>query len=91
MENERPIKVFIVVTMYNEDADELRRTLKGVLRNIDTFVETEGEDAWKQICVCIVSDGRDQADKGIFIIVYDVWPYYLWSCILCAHWHHFYS
>eukprot|EP00474_Spongospora_subterranea_P005503 CRZ05961.1 hypothetical protein [Spongospora subterranea] len=64
MENGRNIKVFIVVTMYNEDTDELKRTLKGIIRNIETFIEELGEDAWKEICMCIVADGRHKADKG---------------------------
>lgn len=50
--------------MYNEDVDELKRTLKGIMRNLDTFNEAYGQDAWQNICVCIVADGRHKSSKA---------------------------
>lgn len=59
----RKTELMIVVTMYNEDEILLGRTLKGAMDNIKHFTKrskssTWGSDAWKKICLCIVSDGR---------------------------------
>ncbi|AGO10303.1 AaceriABL153Wp [[Ashbya] aceris (nom. inval.)] len=60
----RRTEIMIVITMYNEDDLLLARTLKGVMDNIKYFTRRKrsdiwGPDAWKRICVCIVSDGRE--------------------------------
>ncbi|QIW94661.1 hypothetical protein AMS68_000179 [Peltaster fructicola] len=59
----RHTELFIVVTMYNEEDELLARTLMGVIKNIEymesrTSSKTWGQDSWKKIVVCIVSDGR---------------------------------
>lgn len=59
----RQTELMIVVTMYNEDDVLLARTLKGVFKNIKYLMgrkrsSTWGQDAWKKVVVCIVSDGR---------------------------------
>jgi len=52
-----------VVTMYNEDEILFTRTMAGVFKNIHylcsrTRSQTWGQDAWKKVVVCVVSDGR---------------------------------
>lgn len=49
--------------MYNEDEVLFARTMSGVFKNIAylcsrTRSQTWGEDAWKKVVVCVVSDGR---------------------------------
>ncbi|SPQ93389.1 unnamed protein product (mitochondrion) [Plasmodiophora brassicae] len=56
--------LLIVVTMYNEGVDELRRTMRGVCENVKTFTQREDDrNFWKRITVCIVSDGRATASQ----------------------------
>jgi chitin synthase len=62
---QRPVELFIVITMYNEPDELLARTLIGVFQNIEimnkkTNSKTWGEEAWKKILVCIVSDGVEK-------------------------------
>jgi chitin synthase len=64
-ESPRRAELFIVITMYNEEDELLARTLIGVIQNIElmnskTRSKTWGEDAWKKILVCIVSDGVEK-------------------------------
>ena len=64
----RHVELFIVVTMYNEDDFLFARTMIGVFKNIEymcsrTNSKTWGKDAWKNIVVCIVSDGRAKINK----------------------------
>lgn len=59
----RETELFIVVTMYNEDDFLFARTMIGVFKNIEymcsrTGSKTWGNEAWKRIVVCVVSDGR---------------------------------
>lgn len=59
----RHTELFIVVTMYNEDDFLFARTMIGVFKNIEhmcsrTGSKTWGNEAWKKIVVCVVSDGR---------------------------------
>ncbi|KAG6002949.1 Chitin synthase, class 3 [Claviceps maximensis] len=59
----RKTELFIVITMYNEDDVLFARTMIGVFKNIEYMCnrpnsKTWGKDAWKNIMVCIVSDGR---------------------------------
>ncbi|KAF3933152.1 hypothetical protein ABW19_dt0205948 [Dactylella cylindrospora] len=59
----RHTELFIVVTMYNEDEVLFARTMHGVIKNIQylcsrTRSQTWGDEGWKKVVVCIVSDGR---------------------------------
>jgi chitin synthase len=61
----RNAELFIVVTMYNEEEDLLARTLMGVFQNVnymEGLKESEkwGNESWKKIVVCIVSDGIEK-------------------------------
>ncbi|OCH88482.1 glycosyltransferase family 2 protein [Obba rivulosa] len=56
-------KLFVVVTMYNENDVLFRRTMYGVMKNIAYLCnETPGAMEWQNVIVCIVSDGRQQAN-----------------------------
>ncbi|AET40807.1 chitin synthase I Ecym_6436 [Eremothecium cymbalariae DBVPG len=64
----RRTELMVVITMYNENDILLARTLKGVMDNIKHFTKRKrssvwGPDAWKKICVCIVSDGRNAINE----------------------------
>ncbi|CDO96324.1 unnamed protein product [Kluyveromyces dobzhanskii CBS 2104] len=64
----RQTELMIVITMYNEDDILLGKTLKGVMDNIRHFTKRTnssvwGPDAWKKICVCVVSDGRSKINE----------------------------
>ncbi|QEU58306.1 Chs1 [Kluyveromyces lactis] len=64
----RRTELMIVITMYNEDDILLGKTLKGVMDNIRHFTKRSnssvwGPDAWKKICVCVVSDGRSKINE----------------------------
>lgn len=69
VQNERAVQMMIVITMYNEDEQELHSTLRKVANNI-THVRSqqlpgyEAENAWQNILVVIVSDGRREANPG---------------------------
>ncbi|KAH0183310.1 glycosyltransferase family 2 protein, partial [Aureobasidium melanogenum] len=59
----RHTELFIVITMYNEEDELFARTMSGVVKNIEhmnsrTKSSTWGQEAWRKIVVCIVSDGR---------------------------------
>lgn len=58
----RKTKLLIVVTMWNEDHLVLGRTLRGLFANLASSKWKEDtsftQPAWKQIVVCIISDGR---------------------------------
>jgi chitin synthase len=70
-----PIKLYIVLTMYAEPpkggshANEETRaggligTLQGVMNNVKEYMKRNGPDAWKEICVCLVSDGRTRINQ----------------------------
>jgi chitin synthase len=58
------IRIFLVITMYNEGREELDRTLKGVGENLKFLQEKTGvKDFWKEVVICIVSDGRTKANE----------------------------
>lgn len=68
---DRKIKLFICVTLYNEDYDELRKTLVGICDNLevmyDQFVAKDGRRGvdWTEVAVCIVQDGINSSDESI--------------------------
>jgi chitin synthase len=56
--------MMVMITMYNEQREELDRTLKGVAENIEYLGERLGDaEFWKRVVVCIVSDGRTKANS----------------------------
>ncbi|KAF0686055.1 Aste57867_22117 [Aphanomyces stellatus] len=68
--------MMIVITMYNEDAEELATTLRKVCNNVAHIQRAalpgyKGDDAWKNIVVCIVSDGRTKANPSTLALLRD--------------------
>jgi chitin synthase len=58
------IKVYIVITMYAEDDQELDSTLRGVAENLKNFPEYDDISvSWQEVAVAVVSDGRLKANK----------------------------
>jgi chitin synthase len=55
-------KLFIVVTIYNEEPKLLKRTLHGIAANVRTMCTKESPESWRDVVVCIVSDGRTKAN-----------------------------
>ena len=69
IQSQRRPTLMVVITMYNEDADELRSTLRKVCNNVKYLKERslpgyEGHNAWENVLVCIVSDGREKANPS---------------------------
>ncbi|EQC40891.1 hypothetical protein SDRG_01956 [Saprolegnia diclina VS20] len=62
-ELQRPIKVFITITMYNEEGSEIKGTLTGLAKGLAYMCKEYGDDFWQQVAVAIVSDGRTKASK----------------------------
>lgn len=66
-QQQRRTELFIVVTMYAEDEILFAKTMIGVFQNIE-YICTKakekiwGEEGWKKIVVCVVSDGRQKID-----------------------------
>ncbi|GAA5985410.1 hypothetical protein JCM11641_000148 [Rhodosporidiobolus odoratus] len=61
----RQTELFICCTMYNEDDHLFVRTFTSVIKNIQhlqsrTKSKTWGNDSWKKVVVCVVSDGRSK-------------------------------
>jgi chitin synthase len=57
------VQMAVVITMYNEGVDELRRTMDGVASNIRHIsAETKDSEFWRRVVVFIVSDGRTKCD-----------------------------
>ncbi|RIA86343.1 Glycosyltransferase Family 2 protein [Glomus cerebriforme] len=62
------IEIFIVITMYNEDAQLFARTFYGVVKNIHKLCKRDrsrvwDKDGWKKVVVCVVSDGYEEINK----------------------------
>lgn len=68
MQSTRRPKLMVVVTMYNEDAEELQSTLRKICNNVQYLKDRslpgyDGNNAWENVLVCIVSDGRQKANQ----------------------------
>jgi chitin synthase len=61
---ERNTKILIAITLYNEDAELLARTLHGVIKNIADLCKHEtagfGREGWRKIVICVIADGRQK-------------------------------
>ncbi|KAI9009778.1 chitin synthase-domain-containing protein [Gaertneriomyces semiglobifer] len=70
----RDTELFIVMTMYNEDEQLFAKTMSSVQKNI-AFMCSEGcpvswgPDGWKNVVVCIVSDGRTKVNKRVLTML----------------------
>jgi hypothetical protein len=67
----RETEIAIVVTMYNEDDELFCRTMMSLMQNIAYICKRKstgwGEDGWKKIVICIVSDGRSKCDQRVLM------------------------
>lgn len=64
------VKLYIVVTIYNEEAHELAITLRAICKNIKFLCKKMGRpDFWRQVAVCIVCDGRDKISASTVSLV----------------------
>ncbi|OXB33726.1 chitin synthase [Cryptococcus neoformans] len=66
----RQTELFIVITMYNENAELFCRTLYGVMKNIAHLCGRKnsrvwGKDGWQKVVVCIVADGRKAVNPRV--------------------------
>jgi chitin synthase len=72
-ELDHTIDYFITVTMYNEDAAELRSTLEHIAACLQFMMKTKGDrNLWKRFMVCVVSDGRTKANEGTLQYLHDI-------------------
>lgn len=68
-EMNRECQITICITMYNENKFALARTLHSVMKNIAHLCNRKrshvwGPNGWKKVQVVIVSDGRNNINKG---------------------------
>ncbi|EKM84011.1 hypothetical protein AGABI1DRAFT_31788 [Agaricus bisporus var. burnettii JB137-S8] len=64
----RHTELFIVMTMYNEDEFLFVKTMNAVIKNIAHLCgrnrsKVWGQEGWKKVVVCVVSDGRSKINK----------------------------
>ena len=59
----RTIRIAAVITGYNEDGDELRRTLTGIAANLSTAQKMGLH--WSEVCVFIIMDGREKISSSM--------------------------
>lgn len=61
----RSTKLFIVITMYNEGEEMFLKTFYGLSKNLAELCTTPewGKEGWKEVVVCIVSDGRKKINQ----------------------------
>ncbi|CAI5709991.1 unnamed protein product [Peronospora effusa] len=74
VETGRRPRLMICITMYNEDPQQLKATLKKLANNLAYIKEKQtarekaltgtfgGDDIWRNVLVCIVADGREQVN-----------------------------
>ncbi|KDO33156.1 hypothetical protein SPRG_19383 [Saprolegnia parasitica CBS 223.65] len=73
-------RMLIVITMYNEDGSEIEATLRKVGNNVAYLCRHdlpgyEGELAWQNVLVVIVSDGRAKASASTLITLREMGVY----------------
>ncbi|KAJ3097499.1 Chitin synthase, class 2 [Phlyctochytrium planicorne] len=70
----RKTEIFIVVTMYNEGDDLFCKTMLSLYKNIAYLCQrsrssTWGEQGWKNVVICIVSDGRTKINARVLSVL----------------------
>ncbi|KAI9204457.1 chitin synthase-domain-containing protein [Polychytrium aggregatum] len=71
----RSTKIAVVATMYNEDDVAFCRSIEAVFRNIAYLCSSDcpggglGPDGWKDIVLCIVSDGRTKISSEVINVL----------------------
>ena len=72
--------LMVVITMYNEDPSELKATLRKVGNNVKYLQDKSlpgynGTEAWMNVLVCIISDGRQKANVETLAYLQEVGLY----------------
>lgn len=70
----RRTELLVAVTMYNEDAVLLGRTIKAVMSNLKHLCSQKsstvwGKEAWKKVVICIISDGRSRINRSCLALL----------------------
>ncbi|KAI8592871.1 chitin synthase 2 [Geranomyces variabilis] len=69
----RKIEIFVVVTMYNEDAEGFNRTMFALAENIKYLCEKKkagwDEHAWEKVAIVIVADGRSKIHPNVLKVL----------------------
>ncbi|KAI8816432.1 chitin synthase-domain-containing protein [Fimicolochytrium jonesii] len=70
----RHTEIFIVVTMYNEDDFLFCKSMQAIMKNIAHLCtrsrsKTWGNEGWKKVVVCIVSDGRTKVNRRVLDVL----------------------
>ncbi|KAJ3327799.1 Chitin synthase, class 2 [Blyttiomyces sp. JEL0837] len=70
----RKTEIFVVVTMYNEGDDLFCKTMVALMKNIAFLCSrnkssTWGDNGWKQVVICIVSDGRTKIHPRVLNVL----------------------
>ena len=65
----RDIQLCVVITCYNEDAEELRETLHGLASNLEAL-DALGF-SWQQVQVCVIIDGLAKASESMLVYLQD--------------------
>ena len=70
----RQTEIFIVVTMYNEDDFLFCKSMQALMKNIAyltsrTRSKVWGEEGWKKVIICIVSDGRSKVNARVLDVL----------------------
>ena len=85
----RTIRLAAVVTGYNEDGDELRRTLTGIAANLSTAHKVGLH--WSEVVVIILIDGRDRISPSMVdyaskeLQVRQMWGTFFSICVRSFH------
>ncbi|CAG8800782.1 19715_t:CDS:2, partial [Racocetra persica] len=71
IEYKREIELFIMINMHDDNEILLSHTLNGIMENIVYLCSlkdspTWGNDGWKKVVVCIISDGRSEPVLAYF-------------------------
>ncbi|KAI9590938.1 glycosyltransferase family 2 protein [Syncephalis fuscata] len=70
----RETEIFVVMTMYNEDDILFCRTFNSVMKNVAHLCSRNrsrmwGQEGWKKVVVCIVSDGRTKINPRTLKVI----------------------
>ncbi|KAI9361230.1 chitin synthase 1 [Zopfochytrium polystomum] len=69
----RTTEIFVVVTMYNENAELFNRTMFALAENLRDICSRGkwgwDKDSWKKVVICIVSDGRSKIHPDVLKVL----------------------
>ncbi|KAJ3011050.1 Chitin synthase, class 2 [Thoreauomyces humboldtii] len=70
----RSTELFIVMTMYNENDELFCKSMNAVMKNIAHLCTRSrskvwGNEGWKKVVVCIVSDGRTKVNRRVLDVL----------------------